>query len=67
VWAVIGTSHDALIELVLSELLIAAVDAGMVSEKAECIGDILVSLASTAIRGKMVAKLRKVDIFETVQ
>ena len=62
IWAVIGASHEAVIEIALAELLHAAINAGMGSEKAECVGDILVSLTSTTIRGKIIAKLRKVQI-----
>lgn len=59
IWAPLASSHDTLIDIVLSELLHAAIDAGVGSEKAETVGDILVSIASTAIRGKLVARLRK--------
>jgi neurofibromin 1 len=45
----------------VEELLHAAVDAGMGSDKAECAGDILVSLNSISVRGRIVARLRKVS------
>lgn len=59
VWKVLAGSHEALIDLVVKELLHLAVNAGPGSEKAEGAADILVSLSSTAVRGKVVARLRK--------
>ncbi|CAK9779949.1 putative ras GTPase activator [Cutaneotrichosporon oleaginosum] len=59
VWKVLAGSHEALIDLIVRELLHLAVNAGPGSEKAEGAADILVSLSSTAVRGKVVARLRK--------
>ena len=59
IWTPLASSHDTLIDIIVSELLHAAIDAGVGSEKAETVGDILVSIASTAIRGKLIARLRK--------
>lgn len=59
VWSVIGMSHQGLIDIVVTELLQSAVNAGPGSEKAESAADILVSLSSTAVKGKVVARLRK--------
>lgn len=59
VWKVLASSHEALIDLIVRELLHLAVNAGPGSEKAEGAADILVSLSSTAVRGKVVARLRK--------
>ncbi|KAK4687682.1 neurofibromin 1, partial [Tremellales sp. Uapishka_1] len=59
VWSVLGDGHEALIDIVVDELLHSAVDAGMGSEKAECAADTLVSLGSTTVRGKVIARLRK--------
>lgn len=59
VWSVIGSSHEALVDLVVTELLHSAVNAGPGSEKAETVADILVSLNCTAVKGKVVARLRK--------
>lgn len=59
VWSVIGMSHQGLIDIVVTELLSSAVNAGPGSEKAETAADILVSLSSTAVKGKVVARLRK--------
>jgi neurofibromin 1 len=60
IWQLLASGHDTLTDLVVKELLSTAVDAGLGSEKAECAADILVSLASTAVRGRVIAKLRKV-------
>nr|XP_018259204.1 neurofibromin 1 [Kwoniella dejecticola CBS 10117]OBR81362.1 neurofibromin 1 [Kwoniella dejecticola CBS 10117] len=59
VWAILTQSHESLADIVIIELIHAAVDAGIGSDKAECVGDILVSVSSTAVRGKVIAKLRK--------
>ncbi|WWD06786.1 hypothetical protein V865_004881 [Kwoniella europaea PYCC6329] len=59
VWAILTTSHESLTDIVIVELIHSAVNAGIGSDKAECIGDILVSVSSTAVRGKVIAKLRK--------
>ncbi|WWC91180.1 uncharacterized protein L201_006121 [Kwoniella dendrophila CBS 6074] len=59
VWTILTQSHESLAEIVISELINAAIDAGIGSDKAECVGDILVSVSSTAVRGKVIARLRK--------
>ncbi|WOO81456.1 Neurofibromin [Vanrija pseudolonga] len=59
VWSVIGKSHDALVDLVVSELLNYAFAAGPGSERAENAAEILVSLSSTAVKGKLIVRLRK--------
>lgn len=43
----------------LFELIHGAIDAGLGSDKTECIADILVSISSTNVRGKVIARLRK--------
>jgi len=59
VWSVIGSSHEALVDLVVTELLNTAVNSGLGSDKAETVADILVSLSSTTVRGKVISRLRK--------
>ncbi|OCF40958.1 neurofibromin 1 [Kwoniella heveanensis CBS 569] len=59
IWAILTHAHDSLADIVVSELIHAAVDSGIGSDKAECVGDILVSVSSTAVRGKVIARLRK--------
>ncbi|WVR09039.1 hypothetical protein IAU60_006099 [Kwoniella sp. DSM 27419] len=59
IWSVLTRSQGTLADIATSELIDAAVDSGIGSEKAECIGDMLVSGASTVIRGKVIARLRK--------
>lgn len=56
----LASTNHSLVDIVVAELLHVALDAGLGSEKSECVGDILVSFATTAIRGKIIAKLRKV-------
>ena len=48
-------------EILFSELLQAGMDAQIGSSRGECVGDILVTISSLGIRGKVVARLRKVS------
>jgi hypothetical protein len=48
-------------DIILAELLQAAVDAGFGSTRGDVIADILVSLANTTVRGKVFTRLRKVS------
>jgi len=43
----------------MAELVHVAIDAGFGSDKCECAADILVSMGGTAIRGRIIARLRK--------
>ena len=47
--------------MVVNEVLRVAVEAGLGSEKAEVAADILLSLASTSVRGRVIGRLRKVS------
>ncbi|KAL7420982.1 Ras GTPase activating protein ira2 [Cryptotrichosporon argae] len=60
VWSVIARGNEALLDIVIAEVLHSALDASIGSEKAECAADILVSLSSTTVRGKVIARLRKI-------
>ncbi|WVN87921.1 uncharacterized protein L203_103118 [Cryptococcus depauperatus CBS 7841] len=59
IWAALAKSHESLIDLMVIELIYGAINAGLGSDKTECIADILVSIASTNVRGKVAARLRK--------
>ncbi|ORY28775.1 hypothetical protein BCR39DRAFT_533800 [Naematelia encephala] len=59
IWKPLTRAQDALVDVMINEILHIALDAGMASEKTECVADILVSISSIAIRGKVIAKLRK--------
>jgi neurofibromin 1 len=61
IWSVLGRSHEALVRITVGEVIHAAIDAGVGSEKAECCGEILVSIASISVRGLVIARLRKVS------
>lgn len=60
VWSPLTHNSD-LSDIVLPELLDAAVDGGLGSDRVDCIGDILCSISSTSIQGKVIARLRKVN------
>ena len=50
-----------MIEVVAAELIHTAIDAGFGTERSECVADILVSMGGTVVRGKVIARLRKVN------
>ncbi|ODN95826.1 neurofibromin 1 [Cryptococcus wingfieldii CBS 7118] len=58
-WSPLAKSHGSLVDIMIYELIYGAIDAGLGSDKTECIADILVSISSTNVRGKVVARLRK--------
>lgn len=60
-WAVLSGVQSALGEIVHSELINTAIDAGFGSDKAECVGEILFAIAGTSARGRVISKLRKVS------
>jgi len=63
IWARLADSHESLVEIVMAELVHVAIDAGFGSDKCECAADILVSMGGTAIRGRIIARLRKASAF----
>lgn len=60
IWARIANGNEHLMDIVVSQLLDAAIDSGPGSDKAECVGEIFHSISSIAIRGNLLARLRKV-------
>ncbi|KIR99934.1 neurofibromin 1 [Cryptococcus deuterogattii 2001/935-1] len=58
-WTPLAKAHESLIDIMLFELIHDAIDAGLGSDKTECIADILVSISSTNVRGKVISRLRK--------
>lgn len=48
-------------EIVTAEMIHTAIDSGFGSEKGECAADILVSMGNTVVRGRVIARLRKVS------
>lgn len=63
IWAEIGRLDSQVVNIVLDELIRAAVDGGIDSGRCEIVADTLISLASVSIRGKIITRLRKVMIF----
>ena len=62
IWQSLAPYRGPLMDIILVELLQAAVDAGFGSNRGECIADILVSVASVSVRGKVFTRLRKVGL-----
>ena len=61
VWAKIAQSHESLVDIVTAELVHAAIDSGFGTDKSECAADVLVSMGGTVVRGRIIARLRKVS------
>lgn len=66
VWAVLATAQDHLLELVVAEAIHTAFEAGVGSEGAETAGDILSTIGTTAIRGRLLLRLRKVSSHQSL-
>lgn len=62
IWSIIAKGSNYLRDIVVAEVLQVALSAGLGSEKAECAGEILVTMSSLSVRGKLVARLRKVSL-----
>ena len=61
IWSRLAEKNEHLTDVVLAELMDAAMGGGMGSEKAECVAEILHAISTTAIRGQLIARLRKVS------
>nr|XP_031861450.1 uncharacterized protein CI109_003054 [Kwoniella shandongensis]KAA5528522.1 hypothetical protein CI109_003054 [Kwoniella shandongensis] len=59
VWSVLAQAHESLMDIAVYELIHATTNSGIGSDRAECVADILVSICSTSVRGKVIARLRK--------
>jgi len=59
-WTMIGSLDSAVVNIVLDEVMRAAVDGGMSSPRCEMMADTLSSMSSLNARGRILAKLRKV-------
>ena len=62
VWLKIAGGNGALADIAVLELVNMAIDAGFGSDKAECVSDIVVSMGGTVVRGRIIARLRKVGL-----
>ena len=59
VWRVLAKLGGIMPEILFSELLKAGIEAQLGSSRAASVGDILVTISSPGIRGKLIARLRK--------
>lgn len=59
VWNEVGKSDMVLVNVVLDELVRAAMDAGVQSRRCEIIGETIASMTSVSVRGRLFAKFRK--------
>jgi hypothetical protein len=60
VWATLG-KVDGITNLVIDEFVHYAVEHGISSPQAETVANTIVTLSSTNVRGKIIARLRKVN------
>lgn len=60
IWEEVGRLDSLFINLVLEEVMRAAVDGGIGSSRCELMADTVASLSSLNVRGKILAKVRKV-------
>lgn len=59
VWAEVGKLDNSVVNVVLDELMRAAIDAGVNSRRCEVVADTVASLSSIGVRGRILSKLRK--------
>jgi hypothetical protein len=62
VWEEVTKSDQTFIYVVLDELIRAAVDAGVGSQRCQIVGETVATLTSIGIRGRILSKVRKVYI-----
>ena len=63
VWAELGKLDTLIVDVVLDELIRSAMDAGINSIRCETIANIIASLSSISVRGRLLSRLRKVRLF----
>lgn len=59
-WTEVSKLDNRVVNITLDELFRAAIDGGISSRRCEAIAETLVVLASINVRGKVLAKLRRV-------
>lgn len=62
VWAEIGKLDSLIVDVVLDELIRSAMDAGIGTHRCETIANIIASLSSISVRGRLLSRLRKAII-----
>ena len=60
IWSEMGKLDSSIVNLVLDELMRAAVDGGMGSQRCEVVADIMTGITSINVRGRIFARIRKV-------
>lgn len=60
-WTEVGKLDNRVVNITLDELFRAAIDGGISSRRCESIAETLVVLSSINVRGKVLAKLRRVS------
>ncbi|KAI1796034.1 hypothetical protein LXA43DRAFT_649826 [Ganoderma leucocontextum] len=60
IWAEVGRLESNTVNIVLDELMRAAVDGGMGSSRCEKIADAMTTMSSINVRGRILARVRKV-------
>ncbi len=60
IWTEMGKLDSSVVNVVLDELMRAAVDGGMGSQRCEVVADIMTGITSINVRGRIFARIRKV-------
>ncbi|KAL4251095.1 Ras-GAP domain-containing protein [Abortiporus biennis] len=60
VWSEVGKLDSNVVNAVLDELMRAAVDGGMGSQRCEVVADIMTGITSINVRGRILARIRRV-------
>lgn len=61
IWGEVGRLQSNVVNAVLDELMRAAVDGGLGSTRCEVIADVMTAVTSINVRGRIFARLRKVN------
>lgn len=61
VWENLGRSNSGTVNATLDELTKSAIDGGLGSARCELIAEALVNMTSVDVKGKLIARLRRVS------
>jgi hypothetical protein len=64
IWGEAGKLDTVIVDVILDELIRSAIDSGVGNDRCEAIANIISSLSSISVRGRIYSKLRKVSISE---
>jgi hypothetical protein len=62
IWTEIGRLDTSVVNVILDELMRAAIDGGVASQRCETICLVMLPLSSINVRGQILSKMRKVGL-----